>query len=240
MPDARHDPTSPAFADRRAEARRVLDALDPAMQAEADADPLRRAWFETVYARAECDPARVPWASLAPHRLTREWIAGQGAVLTGLRVLDVGCGLGDNAECFAAAGAEVDAFDLVPAAIAWAQQRFPQSAVRYCAADLLNLPSGWRGRFDLVHECYTLQALTVSVVPRALACLAAMLAPGGRLLIIARARDEDESVSRPPWPLPPSVFDDMRRNGLQPRLIEDIAATADGGRRHWRAVLERA
>ena len=130
------DRASPEFAARRAEARKRLDALDPAMAGGSSlpGDPLRRAWFEAVYALAERDPARVPWANLAPHPLTQDWVAAHAKELAGVRVLDVGRGLGDNAECFAKAGAAVTAFDLVGAAIAWAKQRFPESKVPMCKA----------------------------------------------------------------------------------------------------------
>jgi 2-polyprenyl-3-methyl-5-hydroxy-6-metoxy-1,4-benzoquinol methylase len=131
-----HSPLDPGFAERRARARAELDAIDPAKGREGreggdrgGADPLRRAWFEAVYAQAEDDPARVPWANLAPHPLAKAFVDFQLGGLDGLRVLDVGCGLGDNAEHFAAAGAKVTAFDLVEAAVAWARRRFPQSKV---------------------------------------------------------------------------------------------------------------
>jgi SAM-dependent methyltransferase len=235
------DPASPEFAARRAKAREDLDAIDPAKQGSADSDPLRRAWFEAVYARAGKDPARVPWANLVPHSLTKSWVGLQAQGLAGLRVLDVGCGLGDNAEYFAGAGAKVTAFDLVPGAIAWAQQRFPGSNVAYSAADLFATPEAWRQSFDLVHECYTLQALSIELLPKALAALHSLLAPGGHLLIVARARDEDAEESGPPWPLPPSLFAEAERQGLKPLAIEDIKAMGDQiTRRHWRALLARA
>lgn len=234
------DPASPEFQARRAEARKALDAIDPAMQGRPSADPLRRAWFEAVYARAENDPARVPWANLVPHPLTKSWVGLQARGITGLRVLDVGCGLGDNAECFSHAGADVTAFDLVPAAVAWAQRRFPVSKVTYCTGDLFAPPDAWRQGFDLVHECYTLQALAVELLPKALATLRSLLAPGGRLLLVARARAEDSPESGPPWPLPPSIFAEAERQGLTPLAVEDIAATAEITRRHWRALLARS
>jgi len=240
---AAFDPASPEFAARRAEARKALDAIDPAKNAilrEGLADPLRRAWFEAVYARAEDDPARVPWANLAPHPLLKAWVGAQARGIAGLRTLDVGCGLGDNAEHLAAAGARVVAFDFVTEAIGWAKRRFPHSSVDYCAGDLFALPDTWRRGFDLVHECYTLQALSAELLPAALAALASVLAPGGKLLLISRARDEDDDVEGPPWPLPPSIFVEAKRQGLTPLSIEDIAATAEVGRRHWRALLERA
>lgn len=225
---------------RRIAARKELDAIDPAMQGKAHEDPLRRAWFNEVYARAGDDPARVPWADLEPHPLTRTFVASQIRSIAGLRVLDVGCGLGDNAEIFAAAGANVVAFDFVAQAVAWAKRRFPQSAVDYRAADLFALPSEWHGAFDLVHECYTLQAISGRLIGDAFAAFASVLAPGGKLLIIARARAEDADAAGPPWPLPPSVFDTARAQGFAPLAIEDIAATAEVGRRHWRAFLQRA
>jgi len=235
------DRASPEFAARRAEARKKLDALDPAMQGGALlADPLRQAWFEAVYALAKGDPARVPWANLAPHPLTKAWVMDHARELSGLRVLDVGCGLGDNAECFAEAGARITAFDLVGEAIAWAQQRFPESKVAYQQADLFALPDAWRQGFDLIHECYTLQALTTELIPKALSALKSAMAPGGRLLVIARARGEADEIKGPPWPLPPSVFDKAKRQGLAALSIEDIPAVAGGTSRHWRALFRRA
>jgi SAM-dependent methyltransferase len=239
------DPASPDFAARRAEARKALDAIDPAMRKRETGpdnsfDPKRREWFEAVYARAQDDPARVPWANLAPHPLTKAWIATQMRGIGGLRTLDVGCGLGDNAECLAAAGAKVVAFDLVAQAVEWAKRRFPTSRVDYRIGDLFTLPTDWRRNFDLVHECYTLQALSAAILPQALAALGELLAPGGRLLIVARARGEKEEVSGPPWPLPPSIFEMAKQQGLVPLCVEDISATAEVGRRHWRALLGRA
>ena len=152
-----------------------------------------------------------------------------GRDFNGLRILDVGCGLGDNAECFAAAGAHVTAFDFVGEAITWAKQRFPETKVTYVQGDLFAVPDAWHQAFDLVHECYTLQALSPDLLPQALAALKSALAPEGRLLMIARAREEAEAFKGPPWPLPPSIFEEAKRQGLEPVSIEDIPAVA--GRR---------
>lgn len=235
------DRTSPEFAARRAEARKLLDSLDPAMQDGAvAADPARRAWFEAVYDLAKGDPARVPWANLAPHPLSQAFVAAQAEGLNGLKILDAGCGLGDNAECFAAAGARVTAFDFVGEAITWAKERFPATKVSYVQGDLFALPVDWRQNFDLVHECYTLQALPPDLLPQALAALKSALAPGGRLFMVARAKDEAEAFKGPPWPLPPSVFEEAKRQGLAVLSIEDIPAVPGGASRHWRALLRRA
>lgn len=234
------DPASPEFAARRSEARKALDAIDPLLSGSAMSDPTRRQWFEAVYARAEDDPACVPWANLQPHPLTQSWALGQARGIAGLRVLDVGCGLGDNAEFFAALGAQVAAFDFVAEAIAWAKRRFPESKVDYGVEDLFAAPATWRNSFDLVHECYTLQALAAALLPQALEALAGFLAPGGRLLLVARARSEDEAAQGPPWPLPPSIFKEAERQELKALMIEDLSATAQIGSRHWRALLARA
>jgi SAM-dependent methyltransferase len=112
--------------------------------------------------------------------------------------------------------------------------------VAYAQGDLFTLPEDWRQNFDLVHECYTLQALSSELIPQALAALKSALAPGGKLLIVARARDEADEIKGPPWPLPPSVFDEAKRQGLAALSIEDIPAVTGGASRHWRALLRRA
>ena len=228
---------SPEFAARREAARAKLDAIDPHRQeGGAEADPLRRDWFEAVYRLAEGDAAGVPWGDLAPHPLLADWLAGQGS-LAELRALDVGCGLGDNAEALTAAGAKVVAFDFVETAIDWAKRRFPQSAVEFRTEDLFALPAEWRGGFDLVHECYTLQALSEALLGQAAEALASLVAPGGRLLVIARAREEGENFAGPPWPLTRRQIEALAVGGLTLQSVETL--TARGDRPHWRAVLPR-
>lgn len=225
------------FETRRAEARARLDTLDPhKTPGGVDADPKRQEWFEAVYRLADGDAAGVPWANLAPHPLLADRLARQGA-LRGVRALDIGCGLGDNAEALAAAGASVVAFDLVEQAILWARRRFPASAVEYRQADLFAPPPEWRGGFSLVHECYTLQALPEALLPQAARSLAALVAPGGRLLAIARARDEGQKIEGPPWPLTRTQIEALAVDGLTLRTLESLV-TEKGP--HWRALFKKA
>ncbi len=229
--------TSDDFAERRAKARARLDAIDPHKRpGGVEADPYRRAWFEAVYELAGDDAAGVPWAGLAPHPVLAQWL--EGRALAGLRALDVGCGLGDNAEALAAAGAMVTAFDLAPRAIDWARRRFPQSRVDYRVADLFDAPPAWRGAFDLVHELYTLQALPDALAPEAARALASFVAPGGALLVISRARDEDQKIDGPPWPLARSQIESLAVDGLRIASIEDLPGEGAVGR-HWRALFRR-
>lgn len=229
------DPDDPGFSARRAAARQVLNAID----AVGGQDAHRRGWFTAVYDLASGDPAKVPWADLAPHPLLAAWLPGEQAAQTRLRALDIGCGLGDNAQALAEAGYATTAFDLVPAAIAWARRRFPSSPVDYRVADLFAPPTEWDGAFDLVHECYTLQALSEPSRGQAQQAIARFIAPGGRLLVIARSRDEDEPAKGPPWPLSRADLARFGACGLIAEAIERISDPSDG-RPHWRAVFTRA
>lgn len=193
MSDIRDEP---GFMDRRSEALRRLDRLTGSKGGERDD---RRSWFEQVYDLADEDPAGVPWADLKPKEVLLEWLASHSG--EGKLALDIACGLGDNAEAISAADWKTSAFDLAEGAIRWARRRFPASAVDYQVADLFDPPANWRGCFDLVHECYTLQALHGDLRERAFAALASLVAPGGILLVITRSGDEGAEYDGPPWPL---------------------------------------
>jgi SAM-dependent methyltransferase len=190
-----------------------------------------------VYETAGDDPAQIPWADLSPHPLLAEWLAHVSSPAPDTRALDVGCGLGDNAAAIAAKGWGVTGFDLSPLAAHWARSRFP--TLDFVAADLFEPPADWSAAFDLVHECYTLQALPDGPRAEAIARTASFVRPGGTLLVIARARHSTGPAAGPPWPLTREELLRFESHGLEPNIIEQLPDPVDG-KPHWRAVFQRS
>ena len=196
----------------------------------------RLAWFETLYKDAGTDPAKVPWARLAPHPGLEHWARDAGPVSG--RAIDVGCGLGDNAEFLASLGLSVTAFDLSASAIDWAKRRFPASSVAYAAADLFDLPKDWIGSFDLVSEVYTLQALPAEIRQEALRAIASLVAPGGAAVVVCMARNADEPADGPPWPLAREELGGFADLGFVEERFSDLPM-GESGHRHFVAVYRR-
>lgn len=167
-----------------------------------------------MYAAAGDDLAALPWASLKPFPLLVEWLDGAGAGVSG-KALVIGTGLGDDAEELARRGFEVTAFDISPAAISRARERFPASAVDYRVADVLDLPAEWRGRFDLVVEIRTLQSLPIGDRAAAAAAIAGTVAPGGLLWLFALGRDTHQAGETRPWPVTTEELSVLEAAGLE-------------------------
>ena len=218
--------------EKLAEVRARLLKLSKA--AEADGEPLR--WFEELYAGADRDSDEIPWARMEPNPKMVEWIANQPDVQG--RALVVGCGLGDDAEWLAAAGFEVTAFDLSQSSIDWCRERFPETPVNYCVANLLSPPDVWLNSFDLIVEIHILQAIPEEIRDQAADKLHTFLNSNGRLLCIGRLLghqipDEPE----PPWPLS-QVWLEGRFQHLKPihftRFVNEDTPTIDRYIAAWR------
>ncbi|MBE9003431.1 class I SAM-dependent methyltransferase, partial [Nostoc sp. LEGE 12447] len=172
------------------------------------------AWFEVLYAEAQGDTTQIPWAKLAPHPYLQDWLTNHEPFASGQKALVIGCGLGDDAEALVNLGFEVTAFDISPTAIAWCQERFPNSTVNYIVADLLAIPSQWHQAFNFVFECRNIQALPLNVRSWVISSVTSVIAPGGMLLMITRVRDTEAEPDGPPWPLSNSELAQFKNLGL--------------------------
>ena len=200
-------------------------------------------WFERLYAEAEAGVSVVPWADGLPNPHLVTWSDGVRGGLdgTGRLALVVGCGLGCDAEFLAGRGFGVTAFDVAPTAIAGARRLYPGSAVRYVTADLLALPAEWAGAFDLVVEAYTVQPLYGPARAAALAALSGPVAPGGTLLVISLATEEEAPVRDPammPWPLTRAELD-LAGGALRASRVSLFEARENPRGPHWLAEFRR-
>ena len=214
-------------ADGRIEPNRVGDTRDVTENRDADASRLAAAayargeptvWFEALYEEAVQGRAIVPWDSADPNSFLVEWAAGRDG--TGRRAVVVGSGLGRDAEFLARLGYRTIGFDLSATAVRAARERHAGSVVTYEAANLLDLPDRYRRAFDLVVESYTVQSLPDPPRTDAIAAVRTLVAPGGTLLVIAMAREPDEEVSGPPFPLTRAEIDAFAGHELTPVAIE--------------------
>jgi SAM-dependent methyltransferase len=190
--------------------------------------------FEAMYASAEAGGAKPPWDYGAPRPQLVEWAETQNLVGDGRQALVVGCGFGADAEFLASLGFRTTGFDFAPTAIAGARRRHPASEVDYLVGDVLDLPSAWRGEFDLVVESLTVQSMPPEQHPLAVRSIAALVAPEGTLLVLATTREEHFEVNGPPWPLTRTEMEMFADGDLVMRRMERI----EGGT-WWRAELSR-
>jgi SAM-dependent methyltransferase len=202
-------------------------------------DPNGTAWFEPLYAAAARGERQVPWDGQEPARHLVEWTAAHMLDGHGRRALVVGCGLGDDAEHVAGLGFTTVAFDISPTAIRLARERFAGSAVDYVVADLLAPPPEWVRGFDLVVESITVQALPDRVRPRAIASVAAFVAPGGTLLVLAARRHAGERADGPPWPLVRAEVESFATGGVEMVRVEELRGAPGQFADRWRAELRR-
>jgi SAM-dependent methyltransferase len=196
------------------------------------------AWFEALYAEAESGEATVPWADAVANPLLVEWASRRRLTGRGKAAV-VGCGYGDDAEFLASLGFAVTAFDISPTAVEHAQRRFPETTVTYTVADVLDLPAAWVQGFDLVVEIYTVQVLQGSHRSTAIRNTAALVAPGGTLLVLARARDESDDPGRMPWPLTRAEIAEFADGPLTEVAVEAVVDDETPPVRRWRAEFRR-
>jgi hypothetical protein len=98
----------------------------------------------------------------------------------------------------------------------------------------------WLHGFDLVTEIITIQALPDPARHQAITNVSRLVAPGGILLAITAAHNDDAPPSPlPPWPLQPAEVEAFAADGLSQVKI-DIVPMPDGpGETRWRAEFHR-
>jgi len=185
----------------------------------ANGDPM--GWFEVLYATAESDLSIIPWADLAPNPNLVSWLEQQDMDGAGHNALEIGCGLGDDAEELSRRGFDTTAFDISPTAISLCCRRFPKSTVRYIVADLFKTPGQWVNRFDFVLESYTLQVLPSNLRKRAIRHMASFVAPSGIIVVIARGREPGEPEGQMPWPITRQEMATFKDVGLTELNFDD-------------------
>ncbi len=197
-------------------------------------------WFERHYVAAAGGDTEVPWDRGGPNPTFAAWVHERELDGAGRRALVVGCAFGDDAELTASRGFATTAFDVAPSAIAGARARHPDSSVDYRVADVLESPADWRGAFDVVVECITVQSMPPAYHAAAAASIAGFVAPGGTLIVVTVARDDDEEVEGPPWPLARAELDAFLDGGVELARLEEL--DQPGGTpvvRRWRAEYRR-
>lgn len=209
------------------------------MAAEALAKGDATGWFNRLYRQAAGDWDRVPWADRRPNTYLVAWLRTFNASPMRKRCLVVGSGLGDDAEALASAGFAVTGFDISPTAIAAAQQRFPRSGVDYVVADLLQPPPAWTAAFDLIFEAFTLQALPPEPRHAAIGSMASLVAPGGRVFLLCRAREADEPIGELPWPLTREELALFEAAGLRATSVDVVHDDETPSVRRFRAFFDR-
>jgi SAM-dependent methyltransferase len=141
----------------------------------ADAEPGTRRFYELVEA----------------HRYTKEWhipAAADFAGTRGLKVLEIGCGLGTDGAQFAMAGAVYTGVDLTEAAVELARKRFELFDLngKFQTADAENLDFADES-FDLVYSHGVLHHTPDTA--KAIREIHRLLRPGGRAIVMLYHRN---------------------------------------------------
>jgi SAM-dependent methyltransferase len=198
------------------------DDLADELGRRAVADGELTRWYDELWAAAGRGEVPLPWDHTDPHPVLADWTAEHGPG-DGRSAVVVGCGLGGDSEHLARAGWSTTAFDISPSAVAAGRDRDPDSPVDYREGNLLDPAPDLRAAFDLVVEIYTLQALHPSLRDQAVAGLHALMAPGGRALVIQIVRRDDQArTEEPPWTLTRAEMEAVAGGDVSLDTIDEV------------------
>jgi SAM-dependent methyltransferase len=138
-----------------------------------------------------------PWDTKAPKETVVGW---QEAGLVRGDVLDIGCGLGDNAVYLAQQGHSVTGLDISPTALITAERRAVDAgvAVRFAVADATSL-EGYTDAFDTVIDSGMYHCLDDDGKRSYAAAVHRATRPGATLLLSAFS---DANAQGQDWPRP--------------------------------------
>ncbi|MFI5612234.1 class I SAM-dependent methyltransferase [Amycolatopsis sp. NPDC051903] len=151
--------------------------------------------FEQVYRGTTPLGPRIPWDVGSPQPAV---VALADAGEFSGEVLDIGCGLGDNAAFLASRGLPVTGLDGAPSALEQARARAAAKGVdvTFAVADATKL-EGWEGRFDTVLDSALYHCLTEPQRHEYLAALTRATRPGARLHLFCFSEAVPESFPGP-------------------------------------------
>lgn len=167
----------------------VLKLLDGLFAPEADRWTDGAAtWWDSFYT----DRSKpVPFFAAKPDESLASYL-DRGLITPG-RALDLGCGPGRNALHLASLGFRVDAVDLSPTAVAWAEDRAREAGadIRFHCGDAFALTATeLSGPYDLIHDSGCFHHLPPHRRISYLALLDRLLAPGAHLALTCFAAGE--------------------------------------------------
>ncbi|MGW7072837.1 class I SAM-dependent methyltransferase [Streptomyces sp. NPDC054855] len=175
----------------------VLKLMDGLFAPEADRWTADAAtWWDGFYTDRD---RPVPFFVAKPDENLASYVE-RGLVTPG-RALDLGCGPGRNSLYLASLGFQVDAVDLSPAAVDWAEERARETGadIRFHRGDAFALTdTELRGPYDLIHDSGCFHHLPPHRRVSYLSLLDRALAPGGHLGLTAFASGEAGSGSELP------------------------------------------
>ncbi|HGZ70449.1 MAG TPA: methyltransferase domain-containing protein, partial [Nitratifractor sp.] len=177
------------------------------------------AWFDGLYKANRESKEKIPWARHEVNPLLKGYLENKKPKGDeSKRALVIGCGLGDDAKALEDAGYQVVAIDVAQSALDLAQEKFPDSTIRFEKQDIFEMPKEYCEYFDFVFEAFTIQSLPVEFRERMVEAIVNTVAPKGELLVVAHKREKH--FDGPPWPLEEIEMAMFQEHGLETLFYE--------------------
>lgn len=179
-------------------------------------------WFDALYAEAEGNNEKIPWADLEPNKFLVQFAEKTNLQGNGRKALVVGCGLGDDARFLHDLDFDVTAFDISRTAIEWAKKLHQDTNIKFFTADLFDTPKEWYQAFDFVLEIYTIQPLPLEIRSEVINQISNFVKFNGKLVVVTRGREDDEIPTELPWALSRKDLSQFEKNGLKQTHFEEM------------------